>query len=259
MFKALPKLNPSAMKTSRLFAVLLCICGFLALGSVQAQDGPDSDSGDGSGNKDKGLEVGIRTGINYSTFIMSGADGAHTDGRAGLSVAGALGYRLNQWMGVDVEVGFAQYGAGRMNYASNFEGGSQGVKDVTLNNIESNLLLDFKLPLISVYKPRFYAGPSFTVNVNATTRVEGTSNISGMPVIYRVDETNQYRGFDFGGIIGAGLDFDMKLGTLKIDARYRRGFNNMANKNFNYANNALENRTLHTQNVSLSAAFLIGL
>lgn len=258
MFKLLPKLNPSAMKASRLFSVLLCICGLLSLGSLRAQDGPDSDSGDGGGNKDAGLEIGIRTGVNYGKFILSGAENA-TERRVGYTVAGVVGYRFNQWLAVDAEVGFAQYAAGRMPYASNFEGGSQGMKDVTLNNIESNLLLDVKLPLVSVYKPRFYAGPSFTVNANATTRVEGNSNINGMPLIYRSNETSQYRGFELGAIVGAGLDFDLKVGTLKFDARYRRGLTNFANKNFNYANGGINNRTVHTDNLGFTVAFMIGL
>lgn len=252
--KALRRLNPNAVSMKKLFAVLVCACAVMAFNPTFAQD---EESADGAGKEGSGLVVGIRTGVNYSKFIISGSGDSESERKVG-AVAGAFAtYHFNQWAGASLEVLFAQTAAGRVAYQSST---SQGTSDFTLSNVEVNLLGDFKIPVISVYKPRFYAGPSFAFNSHAISNNEGFMNGSNIPVKFRNDVTNQFKAVEYAAIVGAGLDFDLKVGTLRVDARYRRGINNISGKNFNFSEGSqFRNRTIHTNTLSFQAAFGINL
>jgi hypothetical protein len=247
-------LNPSLARTSRLFALLVCLCAIVSFGSVHAQDDPDAEGGtaaEGSGESGAGFMVGIRTGVNYSKFMVSGDGSDAVNQRRVGFVGGAFAtYNFNQWFGVSADVLFSQYGARRVAFQA---GDVSGLADYTMENIEANLLADIKLPVISVYKPKFYIGPSFNFNMGSGVNLEANM---GRNVVFnnysKWNTVNQFRPVEFGIIVGGGLDFDLKFATLKVDARYRRGWTDINTHNA-AQNQEFRGKTIHNNTLSFTA------
>jgi len=185
--------------------------------------------------KQSSFILGVRTGVNVNDFSVSGTTRSTTSLAGAQATAFAM-YNVNSWVGVSLEAGFSQSGAARFSPGAGFNVGQPGtigsatggnLNDYRLSNVQANLLSYFKLPVLSVYEPKIFIGPSFDFNVHATNNVEGYR--FGVPTKYRVDATNQFKAIDIGMIIGTGVDFDLKFATLMIDARYRHGFSDINN------------------------------
>ena len=251
MKERLEKLNPKPL-SSRLFATLVCLCACLFMLPAQAQDAEGAD-GSGEESAESKLMIGVRTGVNYSKLIISegSADGSLGDNdqrRAGLVFGAFVDYSFNKWFGATGEILFSQQAVRSIAYS---DAATSGVADYRTDNINVNILLDAKLPVISVYKPKFYIGPSFSFNMGARADVEG--NAFGYPVHTVYDATDQFAPMEFGMIIGTGLDFNLKFATLKTDIRYRRGFNDI-NAIGVGLNEALRGRTIHSDAISFQIA-----
>lgn len=251
MKKRLEKLNPKPL-SSRLFATLVCLCACLFMLPAQAQD---AEGGDGSGEESaqSKLMIGVRTGVNYSKLIISegSADGgisANDQRRAGLVFGAFVDYSFNKWFGATGEVLFSQQGLRATAYN---DGTTTGLADYRTDNINVNLLLDAKLPVISVYKPKFYVGPSFSFNMGGRADVEGS--YLGYPVKAVYNANDQFAPMEFGMIVGTGLDFNLKFATLKTDIRYRRGFNDINAIGIGL-NQSLRGKTIHSDAISFQVA-----
>jgi hypothetical protein len=184
--------------------------------------------------KQSSFILGVRTGVNVNDFSVSGTTKSTTSLAGAQATVFAL-YNVNSWVGMSLEAGFSQSGAARFSPGAGFNVGQPGtvtsaggnLNDYRLSNVQANLLSYFKLPVLSVYEPKVFIGPSFDFNVHATNNVEGYR--FGSPTKYRVDATNQFKAMDIGMIIGTGVDFDLKWATLMLDARYRHGFSDINN------------------------------
>jgi hypothetical protein len=181
--------------------------------------------------KQSSFILGVRTGVNVNDFSVSGTTKSTTS-LAGAQATVFAMYNVNSWVGMSLEAGFSQSGAGRFTPYAGRVNTTPGVvpgnlNDYRLSNVQANLLSYFKLPVLSVYEPKVFIGPSFDFNVHATNNVEGYR--FGSPTKYRVDATNQFKAMDIGFIIGTGVDFDLKFATLMLDARYRHGFSDINN------------------------------
>jgi hypothetical protein len=251
MKERLEKLNPKPL-SSRLFATLVCLCACLFMFPAHAQDAEGAD-GSGEESAESKLMIGVRTGVNYSKLIISegSADaglGDNDQRRAGLVFGAFVDYSFNKWFGATGEVLFSQQGVRSVGYN---DGVSVGVADYRTDNINVNLLLDAKLPVISVYKPKFYVGPSFSFNVGGRADVEGSA--FGYPVHTVYNANDQFAAMEFGMIVGTGLDFNLKFATLKTDIRYRRGFNDINAIGIGL-NESLRGRTIHSDAISFQVA-----
>ncbi|MCC5944733.1 MAG: PorT family protein [Bernardetiaceae bacterium] len=241
-------------RTSRLFALLVCLCAIVSFGSVHAQEDPDASGGTSSGaagENGAGFMIGIRTGVNYNKFMIAGDGSSEVNQRRVGFVGGAFAtYNFSQWIGVSADVLFSQYGARRVAFQT---GNVAGIANYTMENIEANLLADFKLPVISVYKPKFYIGPSFNFNMGSGVNLSANS---GRNIVFnnysKWNTVDQFRPVEFGIIVGGGLDFDLKFATLKIDARYRRGWTDINTHNV-AQNQAFRGRTIHNNTLSFTA------
>lgn len=206
------------MKNGLKKATLLAV---LAVGaftfSANAQNNAQNEA---SPEKESSIIVGVRTGVNLNDFAVSGS-ARTTTMLAGAQATAFAMYNFNSWVGISLEAGFSQSGAAR------FPSGSNNLNDYRLSNVQANLLSYFKLPVLSVYEPKIFIGPSFDFNVHATNNVEGYR--FGFPTKYRVDATNQFKAMDIGMIVGGGVDFDLKWATLFLDVRYRHGFSDINN------------------------------
>ncbi|MBZ0270011.1 PorT family protein [bacterium] len=79
----------------------------------------------------------------------------------------------------------------------------------------------------SPYQPSLYAGPLLAMNVSASAKVEGDGGDVAL------DVKDQVNTFDFGMVVGGGLDFEFGSHTYGVDVRYSKGLSNLAGEGAN--------------------------
>jgi hypothetical protein len=252
MKKALQTLH--SLTGRKLFAALVCLCAF-TFGTASAQDVKSTEDGEGGDAKGGGkIVVGVRTGVNYSKLVIDGNPDASMR-RPGAIFGAFLTYNFNQWLAVSPEIMFSQTAARRVDYALS---GFTSKADYRLNQFQLNALFDARIPLVSVYKPRFIFGPSFDLNTRSTVELNSDYgfSVNDGPLLIKKewDASSEFKTLDFGMIVGAGLDFDMKRGVLKFDARYRAGISDINNQYYG-GNTMFWNRTVHTSNWMFTIAY----
>lgn len=205
-------------KSYKKLAILLLLA-IISLSQLQAQD--ISKTGTSAPSVPKFM-VGLKVGFGINEFITLGGVDFFLRGKGYAKVESmqimAMGrYNFNNSSTLAFEVGYAQTGA--LSYPS---------YRYTLHNVQANLLLSVKIPVLSVYEPRFFIGPSFGYNIKAGELFEGTSSISGATNLRTfVDRTSYFKAMDWGIIVGGEVMFDLKWGYFFIDARYRHGLTNI--------------------------------
>ncbi len=246
-------------KFSSKFFSALAFAFMLGALTVQAQDDAKKEDAGAGEKKPSRLTIGVRTGLNLSEFIFAGTTKAtlHTEGA---QVGAFFNIRATNWVELSIEAAWAQNGAANLA-APNASG---ALHTFTFNNFQGNLLTYFKLPVLSVYEPKIFVGPSFDYIASVTSNTEvptGTTNIKE-----RYDVSDRINKLDVGIIAGLGVDFDLKFARLFLDARYRHGLLDL-NNNVNTLGNefgttgarlpsrALGNSTLRTSQFS----FQVGL
>jgi hypothetical protein len=204
------------LKKLSLLVALATVFAF-AFSNAQAQDAakPESKSS---------FLIGVKGGLTVNKMLVS-HDWSATNYYSGGQALAFAHLNFNSWVGTALEVGFSQSGASR--FATEATNGPR-MTDYRLSNVQANLLTYFKLPVLSVYEPKIFIGPSMDANVYATGNVEGMT-AAGTPLKYRVDATNNFKSMDWAMIVGLGVDFDIKFATLMIDARYRHGITDVNN------------------------------
>lgn len=238
---------------ARLVAVLFI--GSFAM-TAQAQETAEGDEKGGSV-----LMVGFKGGVNISEFRNNNAFDYWEDGEGSAKVLGAqflgfLRYQANPWLAGDLEIGWSMQG-GAIEAAGRF---NQGAGEYTYNThaVQANLLANVRLPIITVYKPKFFVGPSLNYNFYVNERFEGSTLIGETPIAIEQssDATNAFEAVDFGIVMGLEFEFDLKFAALLVDARYRHGFNDLNNSRNNPIFPALRG-TRSAENSGL--AFNVGL
>jgi hypothetical protein len=200
---------------------LAVVCTLGLFNTANAQDGASADS---TGSK---LTVGLRAGLNVSKLRATGDYNA-SNYIEGAQVGAFAHFQLNKWVGESVELAWSQGGARGLQGQNAF---GQRTVNLYTNNVQLNVLSHFKVPVLSVYEPRVFIGPSFDFNTYNKANVEGMA--TDAYVKYSTDATNHTKAFDFGIVAGAGVDFDLKFAKLMLDARYRHGISDIRNRNFN--------------------------
>jgi len=226
MRKDLKKLSPNAQKSGFFFALLFAFTLGLFSNAQAQEEAKKEDSGE---KKPSRITLGVRTGLNLSEFIFAGSYAA-TERIEGAQLGAFFNIKATNWVELSVEAAWAQNGA------RNLTGGSGSLHSFTFNNFQGNLLTYFKLPILSVYEPKIFIGPSFDYIGSVTANSEvptGTTNIKT-----RYDVSNRFKKLDVGVIVGLGVDFDLKFARLFIDARYRHGLLDL-NDNVNTKGNEL--------------------
>lgn len=212
------------LKPFHLFAI-----GFVCLVYTNS----NAQSGREIAYEKKSFMVGLKTGLSINEFRLDG----DTDffiryrglaKRPGGQALAFARYYMTDWVYGELEAGWSQSAAG-LNYTTN-GGGSVLYR---MNNIQSNVLFGFKLPILSIYEPKVYIGPSFDFNLHAMEYVSGYTPYSasfGVPIKRMSDATDSFKSMDIAWIVGGQVDFDINFARLIIDARYRHGMTNVNNK-----------------------------
>lgn len=215
--KHLQSMKKGLKKLGFLVAVAT-ICA-LSLGNAQAQDAAKPE-------KKSSILIGVKGGVTVNKFQVSSSMAATEYYSGGQALAFAH-INFNSWVGTALEVGFSQSGAARFNRQDGSVPFTNGVVDYRLSNVQANFLTYFKLPILSVYEPKIFFGPSMDANVYATGNRE--SVVFDRTTKTRTDATNSFKSMDWAMIVGLGLDFDIKFATLMVDARYRHGITDINN------------------------------
>jgi Outer membrane protein beta-barrel domain len=154
----------------------------------------------------RGMGMGVKGGINFSTQETTGPAGGETlDYRIG-PVAGAFwAIRLASWLELQSELLYSEKGA-----------------RLTLLGTKSTAVVDYleipflaRVPFGSGHR-RYYAavGPSLGILLRAKTRTTFGE------VTEELDVKDQVESMDYGVAAGGGVE----IGKLVIDARYTYGF-----------------------------------
>jgi hypothetical protein len=205
-------------KILKTFSLLVALATIYTLGLSTAQAQDAAAQADSTKSK---LMIGVRAGLNLSYLRIDNQNdgsGFAEGAQAGLFVK----YAFNDWVAVSLEAAWSQSGARKMRYSSGTGAASyDGDAFLQLNNMQFNPLVQFKIPVLSVYEPYLFAGPSFNVNyLNSIYTNKFTPK----------DATNFTTGLDLGLLVGAGVDFNLRFATLTLDARYRHGLNDINQK-----------------------------
>lgn len=236
----------SLKRSIRAIATAVCAV-IITSGAAFAQDGA------GEASSESKLMIGFKSGVNLSDIRTSGGveyfstDNGQKEFAPQIHVFGR--YNFTKWVGAELELGWTQnaftlYGNGQTN-------------TFRANNFQANALLNVRIPVLSVYEPRFYFGPSYNLNTYTYQRVTGPSvMVSGYQTDITYDVTNAFAPHDFGIIVGTGLQFDVKFATLLLDVRYRHGITKTINATNGYRDNVLS--TVNKGHLS-DVALMVGL
>lgn len=222
-------------------AIATAVCAVILTSGAFAQDG--------AGETESKLMVGFKSGFNVADIrVGSDTDYFSDDKGAGKNISPQIllfgRYNFTKWVGGELELGWTQ------NAFTTF---SRTITTYRTNNFQANALLNVRVPVLSVYHPRIYIGPSY--NYNAYTYSRETGSYAGYSYDQTFDVTNSFAPHDFGVIVGTGLQFDVKFATLLVDARYRHGFS----KSVRRAGDVTSVAPLVRQASFSDVAFMVGL
>jgi hypothetical protein len=159
----------------------------------------------------QGVKVGIRGGINSSTFSGDGVNDETTDRRTGAVLGGFLVFSPSSFWSIQPEVLWSQMGAK----------GDEGGEDIELK------LTYIQIPVLARVnfagteggiRPHFLLGPSVSFKIGCDAEALGLS--------FDCDDEEfdtGIKGTDFGLVFGAGLGLPMGPGELTVDGRLYQG------------------------------------
>lgn len=159
------------------------------------------------------VSVGIRGGLNLASFHGDDAGGGNLvpKNRTGFSGGVFVGIRLTQNFLIQPEVLYSQKG---VKYWISGVGEGFTVK---VDYVEIPVLLKACFGSGGV-KPSVFAGPAVAFKVRAKIVIEDEE-----------ESAEDFRGTDFGGVFGAGLDVAVGSGSFTIDGRYTLGLRTLDN------------------------------
>jgi hypothetical protein len=231
-------------------AIATAVCAVvLTSGAAFAQEDGSAET-----SSESKLMIGFKSGINLSDIRTSGATEYFTSEGGQKEFAPQIHafvrYDFTKWVGAELELGWTQN-------AFTLYGGDGSTNTFRANNFQANALLNVRIPVLSVYHPRFYIGPSYNLNAYTYQRVTGESAIlPGYKIDKTYDVTDAFVPHDFGVVVGTGLQFDVKFATLLLDARYRHGITRTIDAQGGYRTNVLS--TVNKGHLS-DVAFMVGL
>ncbi|WP_169315236.1 porin family protein [Bernardetia litoralis] len=224
-------------------AIATAVCAVvLTSGAAFAQDG--------AGETESKLMVGFKSGFNLADMRTATDVGYFTEnGGNGKNFAPQIHvfgrYNFTKWVGAELELGWVQ------NAFTTFTNTETTYRT---NNFQANALVNVRIPVLSVYHPRFYIGPSYNYNAYVYSRQTGSAYGYNFDQTFEV--TNDFSPHDFGVIVGTGLQFDVKFATLLLDARYRHGLSKAIRTRGNSVNSVAP---LSNASGISDVAFMVGL
>jgi hypothetical protein len=117
-----------------------------------------------------------------------------------------------------------------MNYEADFLGGSiKGTSVETLQYIEIPVLAKVNIPIPAPVTPNIYVGPAYSLLIGSKQKVNASftgfgQSESGDTTITDLEHIAKD---DFGVAFGGGVDFNLFVTKVTLDARYTLGLKNI--------------------------------
>jgi hypothetical protein len=164
-----------------------------------------------SASAQTGASFGVKAGVNFANLDFSGDDGGVSfDQRMGLVVGAFVLAPMTETFGFQVEGLYSQKGARAEE--GDFE------ERIEMDWFDVPILARYTIPSSSSTSFHLFAGPSFAFKLGAKSILEFEGEGEE-----EEDIDEQIKGFDFGLVLGAGVEF----GKFVIDGRYTHGFTDL--------------------------------
>jgi len=139
-----------------------------------------------------------------------------------LEETGSLrGYAFGFWWGVPITNRLQVQAEALFSKKGDAESASGYTASTHLSYFELPILARFGLLPDAPVRPSFFAGPSLSFNIAARSSLEGEDGEVD------VDVKDQVGAFDFGLVLGGGLDFARGGRTFGVDVRYCKGLSDV--------------------------------
>jgi hypothetical protein len=166
-----------------------------------------------SASAQTGASFGVKAGVNFANMDFSGDDaGVSFDQRMGLVAGAFVLVPMTETFGVQIEGLYSQKGS---KVDSEDFGGEVRFE---FDWFDVPVLARYTIPSSTSTSFHLFAGPSFSFKLGAKSVFEFDGEEEE-----EEDVDDQFKGFDFGLVIGAGVDF----GKFTIDGRYTHGLTDL--------------------------------
>ncbi len=187
-------------------------------------------------------QVGLLVGGTFSQ--LHGLNGVNSENRTGTLFGGALTLPFGRTWSVQPEVLFT-------NKGSKFNTGGGGQTNVRLDYLDIPVLLRYDVAGGTTLSPHLYAGPAVSYRVGCNVKVSG----SGIPNTSSDCGRNNFdlKTFDWGAVVGGGVDLSLGGFGVTGGARYGVGF-----ADINNANTPTLSQRIHNGTFAVYAGLLFG-
>lgn len=159
----------------------------------------------------KPMYAGLKGGVNMATLSGDGTDGL--DSRTGFSGGAFWGMGFSERYGVRVEGLYVQKGAEGPFVIPGDDHAHESI--IKLDYVEFPVLFTAGFPTGNKLAFNFFVGPTFAFNTTAEVEVPGHNET--------VDISDVVESFEFGGAVGAGVEYMLSSFALVLDVRYSMG------------------------------------
>ncbi|HMA77112.1 MAG TPA: porin family protein [Candidatus Krumholzibacteriaceae bacterium] len=164
--------------------------------------------------------VGLKGGLNFTKWTGDDIDSGELDWKMGYKIGAALTFPTTTIFTVQPEIYFTTKGWKAEEVLS----GEVVTYTTSMNYIEIPLLLKLNMDTGMNYKPAIFGGPyiGFLLG-NPTLKVEvgGDSAEEDYP-------DDIFNSTDIGGVVGAGVDFELGMNTASLEARFNFGLTSIS-------------------------------
>jgi Outer membrane protein beta-barrel domain len=161
------------------------------------------------------LSIGIHAGLNFASASVTPSQ--TMGGRTGIIIGGLADIELSKQFSVVPGIQYISKGA------STSESGYTST--TSLNYFEIPVLAQYKFSL-SEFKPYFFAGPNFAINLSANSEQSGGGGSASE------DVSSSLGSFDMGLMFGTGTEYKITPGMdLYLNLGYSVGLSNISKDN----------------------------
>jgi hypothetical protein len=163
--------------------------------------------------------LGIKGGMNIANMSVDPQDLEEENSLRSYAIGAWYGVPLNRRLTIQTEAIYSVKG--------DSESGDGYTATTRMGYIDVPVLAKIGFLHGSPARPSLFLGPSVGVNVSANSKFEGGGSDMDL------DVKEDVRTFDFGLVIGGGVDFAVGEHTYGVDLRYSRGLTNVAGEGAN--------------------------
>jgi hypothetical protein len=163
------------------------------------------------------VSAGMRVGLSVAELE---SESVNYETRSGFSFGVFADYGFASWFSSQPELQFVMKGADTSN------------SEVDINYLELLVPVELRVALSLAVRPRLFAGLSVALELSCRTSFRAGGVVSQLGCADELPEDGgiafvETRTFDFGALVGAGVDITVGPGFVMADVRYTRGLTNI--------------------------------